>query len=125
MTEKYPLSICMVGAVSAGAYSAGVMSVLLEALRLCDDENAELPHRYKHRVKITGMPGASAGLIQAVLSSFDMFAASDIQNLGKDAWLNVTIQNLLTTTSLEGERGMAKSALNPDVLTGRRCQSRA
>ena len=116
MTDKYPLSICMAGAVSAGAYSAGVMSVLLDALRLWDDASEDLPHRHQHRVEIKGMSGASAGSIQAVLSSLDLFAQDSSQNLGKSAWLNVSIAKLLELSDLEREGAEAQSVLNSEKL---------
>jgi len=100
MTAQYPISICMAGAVSAGTYSAGAMSVLAEALRRLDDKTLDLPFRPPYDMLVKGMTGASAGSIQAVLSSLDLFSSSPTQELGKDAWLQVSFESLLGNDDL-------------------------
>lgn len=122
MSNEYNISICMAGAVSAGAYSAGVMTELLESLRVWNDQNADLPFRPTHKVNIVGMSGASAGSIQAVLSMLD--ALSDTsggrrQNLGKDAWFSASINKLLDNKDLENieaKSDQIRSVLNSQAL---------
>lgn len=118
MAKTYPISICMAGAVSAGAYSAGVMAELLNALRLWNNSDADLPSRPPHSVKIKGFSGASAGSIQAVLSSLDMLSGNPQQELGKAAWFDATLEKLLDTEDLKKakKQGAVKSLLNSDSL---------
>lgn len=122
--ERYPIAICMAGAVSAGAYSAGAMSVLLDAIRRWEDDTLDLPSRPKHRIQIKGMSGASAGSVQAALSSLDIFSDNATQELGREAWFSVSMQTLLSTDDLDdlGQDSNIKSALNSKqfkVLTDR------
>src|SRR5690606_29465087 len=72
-TQPFRIGLCMAGAVSAGAYTAGVMDYLLEALAEWDKRRgqADVP---SHRVVIPVMGGASAGGMTALL------AASTINN---------------------------------------------
>lgn len=118
---RYPICICMAGAVSAGAYTAGAMSVLLESLKLweSDDESTRVALDKiapKHRISIKGMTGASAGSIQAILSSLDMFSANNQSNLGKDAWLSVSLSDLLDASDLTDKNKIVKSVLNTKAI---------
>jgi hypothetical protein len=70
MAEKqtFELGLAMAGAISAGAYSAGVLDFLFEALsewQRAKDSGAEVPH---HNVVIKVISGASAGAITGALS---------------------------------------------------------
>lgn len=116
MTSRYPISICMAGAVSAGAYSAGAMSVLLQAIRRWENSELDLPNKPKHRILIKGMSGASAGSIQAALSSLDLFSNSSKQELGRKAWLSVTLEKLFDDSDLKQESEIVKSVLNTQSL---------
>ena len=71
--KPFRIGLCMAGAVSAGAYTAGVMDFLTEALEIWEQNrgNANVP---SHRVTIPVMGGASAGGMTALL------AASAINN---------------------------------------------
>ena len=71
--KSFRVGLCMAGAVSAGAYTAGVMDFLLEALDTWE-KNREQPNVPSHRVQIPVMGGASAGGMTALL------AASTINN---------------------------------------------
>jgi predicted acylesterase/phospholipase RssA len=68
--QSFKIGICMAGAVSAGAYTAGVMDYLMEAL-----ENWELHKKNKdtgtptHQVEIPVLGGASAGGMTAIITS--------------------------------------------------------
>ncbi len=114
--DRYPIAICMAGAVSAGAYSAGAMSVLLQALRRWENAELALPKRPKHRIEIKGMSGASAGSVQAALSSLDIFSSDTQQELGVDAWFSVSISKLLETQDLDEPDAAVKSALNSNYF---------
>lgn len=119
--KRYPIAICMAGAVSAGAYTAGAMSVLLENLKLweSDDEDTKKALEKispKHRILIKGMSGASAGSIQAILSSLDMFSSKTDSNLGYKAWLKVTLDDLLDASDLKQKGATVKSVLNTQAL---------
>ena len=106
----------MAGAVSAGAYSAGAMSVLLEAIRLWESGNGAVKDLLpKHRIKIKGMTGASAGSIQAALSSLDLFSASYSQDLGLEAWTSVSFDKLLDNSDHDN-KSLVKSILNTNAL---------
>lgn len=71
-TNTFHLAITMAGAVSAGAYTAGVMDYLLEVL----DKWEEMKHNPKfagklptHNIQIEILSGASAGGMTACISS--------------------------------------------------------
>ena len=69
MSKKpFRIGLCMAGAVSAGAYTAGVMDYLLEALAEWDKRRGE-PGVPNHAVTIPIMGGASAGGMTALLAS--------------------------------------------------------
>jgi hypothetical protein len=75
--EKKPfrIGLCMAGAVSAGAYTAGVMDYLIEALEAWEKQKQSgNPNVPSHEVRIPVMGGASAGGMTALL------AASTINN---------------------------------------------
>ncbi|MFK5854503.1 MAG: patatin-like phospholipase family protein [Bacteroidota bacterium] len=72
--DTFHMGVCMAGAISAGAYTAGVIDYLLEAL-----ENWEKAKKLQEEGKISGIPkhsividvlsGASAGGMTAALTS--------------------------------------------------------
>lgn len=66
--EPFHLGICMAGAVSAGAYTAGVLDCLLEALEGWEQKRS-LSGTPSHRVTISVVGGASAGGMTGLLSA--------------------------------------------------------
>jgi hypothetical protein len=62
----FVLGVTMAGAVSAGAYTAGVLDWLLRALDA--HERARLAGKVRHRVALKVMSGASAGGVSAALA---------------------------------------------------------
>lgn len=66
--EPFQLGICMAGAVSAGAYTAGVLDCLLEALEGWEQKRGQagVP---THRVSISVVGGASAGGVTGLLAA--------------------------------------------------------
>lgn len=66
--KKFQVGLCMAGAVSAGAYTAGVMDYLLEALNEWEKRRHE-PGVPQHEVCIPILGGASAGGMTALLTA--------------------------------------------------------
>lgn len=85
--KPFYVGLCMAGAVSAGAYTAGVMDFLLEALLDWEErkikEEANVP---THRVIIPVIGGASAGGMTGIITAgalqkkFNPVYHTDIQN---------------------------------------------
>ncbi len=105
MTEPKTIriGICMAGAVSAGAYTAGVIDYLIEALENWQKaKDLNLPGVPKHDVKIEVLTGASAGGMTAAITACavqqkfphinqDNYRTSEnTENPIYDAWVNLT-----------------------------------
>lgn len=137
----YRIALSMSGAISAGAYTAGVIDFLMMALAELEREKATKPAGFvppNHDVRIVAMSGASAGGICAALSVLAMshgmvFPPAPMKIEGKDpvscvlpnlyaAWVekprmvahNGVDPSLLTTEDLH--EGIVMSALNSSVL---------
>lgn len=68
--KKFYIGICMAGAVSAGAYTAGVMDYLLEALEEWRKRReAGEPNTPTHDVEIPVIGGASAGGMTGIITA--------------------------------------------------------
>jgi len=107
--NKFRIGIAMAGAVSAGAYTAGVIDYLLEALERWEQakkKNRELGPSHKdydhsvpmHDVVIDVLGGASAGGMTAAITSLAMFegmnpvrqpADGQTGNRLYDSWVNL------------------------------------
>ena len=105
MTESKTIriGICMAGAVSAGAYTAGVIDYLFEALENWQKaKELGIPGVPRHNVKIEVLTGASAGGMTAAITScavqrsFPHIHAGNYkeeltsENPIFDAWVNLT-----------------------------------
>jgi predicted acylesterase/phospholipase RssA len=66
--KKFNIGLCMAGAVSAGAYTAGVMDYLMEALSEWEKRKSE-PGVPQHEICIPVLGGASAGGMTALLTA--------------------------------------------------------
>lgn len=66
--KPFRIGLCMAGAVSAGAYTAGVMDYLMEALNEWEKRRGQ-PDVPSHRVVIPVMGGASAGGMTTILAA--------------------------------------------------------
>src|ERR1700749_742650 len=66
--DTFYVGLCMAGAVSAGAYNAGVMDYLLEALAEWEKRRGQdgVP---THKVQIPVMGGASAGGMTSIIGA--------------------------------------------------------
>jgi hypothetical protein len=109
--KSFRIAINMAGAISAGAYTAGVLDFLTEALDAwykAKAEGAEVP---RHDVTIEAFSGASAGGLCAALSAVllqDEFEhITDTSKRGTtnrfyEGWVNITdIREMLKTRDLE------------------------
>ena len=64
------VGLCMAGAVSAGAYTAGVTDYLIEALQKWQKrKDAGLPNTPSHKIVIPVMAGASAGGMTTMITA--------------------------------------------------------
>ena len=72
--KVFSIGLTMAGAVSAGAYTAGVMDYLIETLENWEKarKNGEKDVPSDYKVKIEIMSGASAGGITAALAAMSM-----------------------------------------------------
>jgi len=132
MSEKtFELGLVMAGAISAGAYTAGVMDFLFEAL---DEYEAvrktEAWDGPRHAVRVPIMTGASAGGMTSAISAIHAFRELEHVRTGVAApppkrnrlyssWVtDISIERLLETADLQGSRqaGGVLSALCCDVL---------
>src|SRR6476660_9957268 len=123
----YELGLVMAGAISGGAYTAGVVDFLLEALDAW--ENAKNSHEAvpAHAVKIRVMTGASAGAMTTALTSLACFSdvtpVKDVKNPPDrkrnrlyDSWVRqVDISHLLENRDLDNSGGV-RSLLDATTL---------
>jgi hypothetical protein len=70
MSEEntFYVGVCMAGAISAGAYTAGVMDYLIEALEEWEKQRGK-PNVPSHRVVIPVMGGSSAGGMTGIVTA--------------------------------------------------------
>lgn len=125
----------MAGAVSAGAYTAGVMDYLLETLQRwqeAKDKNRELgpdhpeydPSIPMHDVVIEAMGGSSAGGMTAAISALSLFEGIDLKEWDPNkkklynAWVNLNDQdnNKLTLEQLLETDDIDQAQELPSVL---------
>lgn len=133
--QGFHLSLVMAGAVSAGAYTSGVLDFLIEAFEAWDAaKRANDPLVPRHDVTIDAVVGASAGSIAAGLLA--SVIRDDVRGVTSEtytgdwarsvlyrAWVvEASINGMLGTDDLE-EGGSLKSLLNtvgPGSLDGMR-----
>jgi hypothetical protein len=135
-TPTYHLGICMAGAVSAGAYTAGVMDYLIEALDNWEKaKKSNDPSVPKHNVVIHLIGGASAGGITSIISGIALQSEHHpvINDLRRNkelrsrnplfqTWVNLTenetgksmMEQMLDVDDIK--RSKAKSLLNSDFI---------
>jgi len=125
----FELGLCMAGAVSAGAYTAGVLDLLIEALDAFEAEKArrrEAGEAPLHEVRLAVLGGASAGGMCAALGAVFLDAdfphvtpsaadAAKAKNPLYDAWVRrIDMRHLLGVADLAD--GELRSALDCTVL---------
>jgi hypothetical protein len=129
MSTTLDLGLVMAGAVSAGAYTGGVMDFLLQALDAWyaekDRPGSDAP---PHDVRLRVATGASAGGMTAAMMAITTReavppvtpdAGDDVKARNKfyDAWVRqVAIEKLLEDNDLRGNTGPVRSVLDSTVL---------
>jgi len=109
--KGFRIVINMAGAISAGAYTAGVLDFMTEALDAWSKAKTAGEEVPQHEVVIEGFSGASAGglcaALSAVLLQEEFEHVADATRRGTnnrlyEAWVNTTdIRALLTTRDLD------------------------
>lgn len=129
--RTFEVGLVMAGAVSAGAYTAGVVDFLLQALEAWEQEKRKCkPGVPDHTVQIRAAAGSSAGGIVSALTAMIPFtghhpirdlaeavtATSPVnaeRNLLYRCWVrDIDIRTLLQTSDLDGASGV------PSLLNG-------
>jgi hypothetical protein len=124
----FRLGLTMAGAISAGAYTGGVVDFLIQALdeweKAKADPNAVVP---RHRVEIPVMSGASAGAITSAIAAVafnsETTPVADVEkpppenaNRLYDAWVRqIDLSKLLRSDDIAGG-GPVVSLLDSTVL---------
>lgn len=114
----FEIGLVMAGAVSAGAYTAGVIDFLLQALDAWEaekkKESSTMPH---HKIKIKVIAGASAGGMTAAMFAAELCKRAsglhkkDEVSVGFKSWVeDIDISFLLEDKDLQ--RGPVKSILD-------------
>jgi hypothetical protein len=128
----FEIGLAMAGAVSAGAYSAGVLDFLLQALAEWEKARAAGEAVPNHRVVIKVVAGASAGAITGALGAVAMAGGLKLEGGGPgpqgvlpslyDTWVVLPEMvatsgdiDLLSGQDLQGGRDVV-SVLNSDLL---------
>ncbi len=125
---EFELGLVMAGAVSAGAYTAGVMDFMIEAL----DSYYAVRKRPdwtgpRHGVRVPVLAGASAGGMTSAISAVHLMHDLSHQRPGEDgaspksnqlynSWVRqIDIKKLLGTRDIEGRKALV-SALDSTAL---------
>ncbi len=129
MTRSFDLGLTMAGAISAGAYTGGVLDFLIQALdsyyeaKLTGDW-AGLDHDINLRVFSGASAGAMTSAIAAIQLASDTEPVLDVNNPPAaeknrlfDAWVEkIDIDPLLDDQDLRGERAAVRSVLDSTRL---------
>lgn len=120
--KPFRIGICMAGAVSAGAYTAGVIDYLLEALAEWEKQKASGANNIpQHQVVIPIMGGASAGGMTAMLTSTVLNCEIEPVHLGPENQKPVRINNKLyeSWVNLIADDMFPKLLNNADITSGK------
>lgn len=131
--KSFKIGLCLAGAISAGAYTAGVMDYLIEAMEEWQKRKEDgTPNTPSHQVQIPVIGGASAGGMTGVMTAAALVDPiipvrkadqSDLLGFNPDnkfyrSWVALTSDNmlseLLNITDLEN--GKLESALNASFI---------
>ncbi len=106
----YEIGLVLAGAVSAGAYTAGVIDFLLEALEAWSDAKANKEKVPQHEVKIRVITGASAGGMTAAMAAATIYRKSwqqpmENKSIAYQSWVEeIDITKLLDTRDIDSFR---------------------
>ncbi len=125
----FELGIVMAGAVSGGAYTAGVVDFLIEALDAwheAKDAGEDVP---RHQLRVRVMTGTSAGAMNTALATVafneDFEHVHEVpappqvsaSNKGYRSWVEkIDIKKMLGTSDLDDEKQPLRSILNSKPL---------
>ena len=122
----FKLGINMAGAISAGAYTAGVLDFLTEALDAWEEAKSRGDNVAGHEVSIEVFSGASAGGMCAAISAillqdeFDHISYTSktgTSNRFYESWVNmIDIQPLLQTGDLQQVGATVESLLDSSII---------
>lgn len=125
---KYHIGLCMAGAVSAGAYTAGVMDYLIEALDNWEKLKGKDESIPTHDVCIDVIGGASAGGMTSIIAAIALqkqfspiteLSQNGNENPFFDSWVNLAGKNMmqlmLHNSDLEKEKSV-KSIFNSSFI---------
>lgn len=126
--KDFEIGLVLAGAVSAGAYTAGVMDFLLDALdkwNAAKNAGADVP---RHNVKIKVISGASAGGMTAAMAAVEIRRRStgqkfndqqhNTQSLFYRAWVDmIDIKSLLSCSDLEEKSNDKKPEGNKPIMS--------
>lgn len=130
--DTFFVGLCMAGAVSAGAYTAGVMDYLIESLNEWEKRRSE-PGVPTHKVQIPVMGGASAGGMTSVMAAASLnnpltpinepsaeLMAEHPENKLYHSWVDLcggdVFATMLDTSDIK--QGAILSALNSSFISG-------
>src|SRR6478752_6677880 len=128
-TPTYHLGICMAGAVSAGAYTAGVMDYLIEALDNWEEaKKTKDPTVPRHNVVIHLIGGASAGGITSIISGIALQSkhhpvTNALRNNVEERSRNPLFQTWVDLTERETGKSMMEQMLDIDDIKGSKAKS--
>lgn len=113
---RFELGLTCAGAVSAGAYTAGAIGFMFEALnefyRLKKEGSIDA---IPHEIKIKAMSGASAGGMCTALTAVSI-CDGNIDKF-RESWVDmIDLKKLLDPSDLKANSGELKSLLNSSIL---------
>ncbi len=125
--KTFEIGLVMAGAISAGAYTAGVIDFLLQALDEWEKAKAE-GDAPPHQVKLKVMAGASAGGMTAAIATAALCGditpvtaplrpEEEVNNPLYDSWVKrIDIEHLLRADDLQDANAPVRSLLDSTVL---------
>ncbi|MGF1987401.1 MAG: patatin-like phospholipase family protein [Nostoc sp. ZfuVER08] len=135
--RHFDIGLVMAGAVSAGAYTSGVIDFLFEALDQWYEQKAKQQQQYgddfaqweipPHDVFIKAMSGASAGAIVAAITASSLYSDitpvigypvnNPVKNKLYESWVQrIDVSELLKTQDLDDPKAPVLSFLDSTIL---------
>lgn len=106
--NEFKFGINMTGAVSAGAYTAGALSFLIEALDAWQAAKKQGETVPQHKISLVSLSGTSAGGMCAAIAALQLYTAFEESSYSRvslnrlhESWVNkVTVRDFLGTKDL-------------------------